>query len=144
MLGKTLKSPLFYSPFFWLKTFFQWKNYIYWLQFLTSLLNWCQFVNWVYISCKVTRKKTSAVNKWVSLMIGKIIRKSIKNFMTWFFGKRRCFTKSSKQGGCYFVLLKVQYRSSHYWNLWKTLSLDYWPKGKKIILKSKNLYNLLI
>ena len=61
-----------------------------------------------------------------------------------FFGKRSYFTKSSKQGGCYLVLLKVQHRSSHFWILWKTLLLDYRPKGKRIILKSKNLYNLLI
>ena len=72
-------------------------------------------------------------------MIGKIIRKSIKKFITWFFGKRSCFTKSSKQGGCYLVLLKVQYRSSHFWIIWKTLSLDYRPEGERIILKSKNL-----
>ena len=145
LLGKALKSPLFCSPFFWLKTcFFNEKKLKHWLQFLTSVLNWCQLVNWLYISCKVTRKKKSAVNKWVTLMIGKIIRKSIKKFITWFFGKRSCFTKSSKQGGCYLVLLKVQYRSSHFWILWKTLSLDYRPKGKRIILKSKNLYNLLI
>ena len=138
MLGKALKPPLFYSPFFWLKTYFsnEKKN---WLQFLTSLLNWCQLFNWFYISCKVTRKKKSAVNERVTLMIGKIIRKSIKKFITWFFGKRSCFAKSSKQGGCYLVLLKVQYRSSHFWILWKTLPLDYRPKGKRIILKSNNL-----
>ena len=114
------------------------------IQFLTSLLNWCQLVNWLYISFKVTRKKKSAVNEHVTLMIGKIIRKSIKKFITWSFGKRSCFTKRSKQGGCYLVLLKVEYRSSHFWILWKTLSLDCRPKGKRIILKSKNLYNLLI
>ena len=72
------------------------------------------------------------------------VRKSIKKFIIWFFGKRSCFTKSSKQGDCYLVLLKVQFRSNHFWILWKTLSLDYRPKGKRIILKSKNLYNLLI
>ena len=34
------------------------------------------------------------------------------------------------------VATKVQYRSSHFWILWKTLSLDYhWRKGKRIILK---------
>ena len=30
------------------------------------------------ISCKVKRNKKSAVNKWVTLTIGKIIRKSMK------------------------------------------------------------------
>ena len=60
--------------------------------------------------CKVARKKKSAVNKWVTLTIGKIIRKSIKKFITWTFGKKSCFTKSSKQDGYYLVLLKVQYR----------------------------------
>ena len=35
----------------------------------------------------MTRKKKSAVNKWVTLMIGKIIRKSIKEFITDFLGK---------------------------------------------------------
>ena len=145
MLGNALKAPLFCSPFFWLETyFFNEKKKYYGLKFLTSLFNCYQLVNWLYISCKVTRKKKSAVNKWVTLMIGKIIRKSIKKFITWFFGKRSCFTKSSKQGGCYLVLLKVQYRSSHFWIFWKTLSLDYWPKGKRIILKSKKLYNSLI
>ena len=53
-------------------------------------------------------------------------------------------TKSSKQGRCYLVLLKVQYRSSRFWILWKTLSLDFRPKDKRIILNSKNVYNLLI
>ena len=62
-----------------------------------------------------------------------IKRKSIKKFIPWTFGKRSCFTKSSKQDGCYLVLLKVQYRSSHFWILWKTLSLDYQPEGKIII-----------
>ena len=145
MLGKAIKLPLFCSPFFWLKTYFFNEKKIYWLLFLTCLLNWCQFVNWLYILCKVTRKKKSAVNKWVKTrMVGKIIRKSIKKFITWFFGKRSCFTKSSKQGGCYLVSLKVQYRSSHFWILLTILSIDYRPKGKIIILKSKNLYNLLI
>ena len=144
MLGKALKSPLFCSPFFWLKSYFLNEKKKNWLHFLTSLLNWCQLVNWLYISCKVTRKKISAVNKSVTPMIGKIIRKSIKKFFTWFFGKISCFTKSSKQGRCYLVSLKVQYRSSHFWILWKTLLLDYRPKGKRIILKSKNLYNSLI
>ena len=36
-------------------------------------------------------------------------------------------------------VLKVQYRSSHFWIIWKTLSLDYRPEGERIILKSKNL-----
>ena len=40
---------------------------------------WCYLVNWLYISCKVTRKKKSAVNKWVTLTIGKIIGKSMKS-----------------------------------------------------------------
>ena len=75
--------------------------------------------------------------------IAKIIKKSIKKFITWFFGKRNCLTKSSKQDGCYLVLLKVQHRSSHFLILWKTMSVDYQPKGKRIILKSRNLYNLL-
>ena len=35
----------------------------------------------------MARKKKSAVNKWVTLMIGKIIRKSIKEFITDFLGK---------------------------------------------------------
>ena len=60
------------------------------------------------------------------------------------FWEKNCFTKISKQDGFYLVLLKVQYRSSHFWILWKTLSPDYQPKGKRIIFKSKNLYNLLI
>ena len=60
-------------------------------------------------------------------------RKSIKMFITWTLGKRSCFTKSSKQDGCCLVLLKVQYRSSHFWILWKTLSLDYRPEGTLII-----------
>ena len=47
--------------------------------------------------------------------------------------KRSCFTKNIKQDGCYLVLLKVQYRSSHFRILWKTLSLDYRPEGKIII-----------
>ena len=81
----------------------------------------------------MTIKEKSAVNKWVTLTIGKIKRKSIKKFIPWTFGKRSCFTKSSKQDGCYLVLLKVQYRSSHFWILWKTLSLDYQPEGKIII-----------
>ena len=36
-------------------------------------------VNWLYISCKVTIKEKSAVNKWVTLTIGKIKRKYIKS-----------------------------------------------------------------
>ena len=67
-----------------------------------------------------------------------------KKIIGWFFGEWSCFTKSSKQGGCYLVLLIVQYRSSHFSILRKTLSLDYRLKGKITILKSKNLYNLLI
>ena len=43
------------------------------------------------------------------------VRKSIKKFIIWTFGKRGSFTKISKQNGCYLVLLKVQYRSSHFW-----------------------------
>ena len=66
-----------------------------------------------------------------------------KKIIGWFFGEWSCFIKSSKQGGCYLVLLTVQYRSSHFSILWKTLSLDYRLKGKTIVLKSKNLYNLL-
>ena len=57
----------------------------------------------------MTRKKNSTVNKWVTITIGKIIRESIKKFISRTFGKRSCFTKSSKQDGCYLVLLKVQY-----------------------------------
>ena len=67
-----------------------------------------------------------------------------KKIIGWFFGEWSFFTKNSKQGGCYLVLLTVQCRSSHFSILWKTLSLDYQLKGKRIILKSKNLYNLLI
>ena len=37
----------------------------------------------------------------------------MKLFITWTFGKRSCFAKSRKQDGCYLVLLKIQYRSSH-------------------------------
>ena len=76
----------------------------------------------INISCKVTRKKKSAVNKWVTLTIGKIIKKSIKKLIAWTFGKRSCFIKSSKGDGCYSVLLKVQYRSTHFWILWKTVT----------------------
>ena len=65
-----------------------------------------------------------------------------KNVITWFFGIGSSFRKSSKQGGCYLVLLKVQYKSSHAWILSKTLSLDCRPKSKAILLKSNNLYNL--
>ena len=36
-------------------------------------------INSPYISCKVTRKKKSAVNKWETLTIGKIRSKSIKS-----------------------------------------------------------------
>ena len=52
-------------------------------------------VNWLidYISCKVIRKKKAAENKWLTLTIGKIKRKSIKKFITWTFGKISCFTK---------------------------------------------------
>ena len=39
-------------------------------------------------------------------------KKIYKKVHPWAFGKRSCFTKSSKQDGCYLVLLKVQYRSS--------------------------------
>ena len=140
MLGKALKPPLFRSLFLWLKTyFFNAKNNVDYNSSLPYLID----ANWLiaFIFCvKRLGKKKLAVNKWVTL----IIRKSIKKFITWFFWKRSCFTKSSKQGGCYLVLLKVKYRSSHFWILWKTLSLDYRPKGKRIILKSKNFYNLLI
>ena len=39
-------------------------------------------VNWLIglLLCKVTRKKKSAVKKWVTLTTGKIIRKSIEKF----------------------------------------------------------------
>ena len=60
-------------------------------------------------------------------------KKIYKKVHPWAFGKRSCFTKSSKQDGCYLVLLKVQYRSSHFWILWKTLSLTYRPEGNIII-----------
>ena len=50
-------------------------------------------------------------------------RKSTKKFIPWTFGKRSCFTKSSKQ-----------YRSSHFWILWKTLSLDYRAEDKIITI----------
>ena len=54
---------------------------------------------------------------WVGVgaLFDNALRKSIKKFIIWTFGKRSCFTKSSKQNGCYLVLLKVQYRSSHFW-----------------------------
>ena len=83
----------------------------------------------------MTRKKKSAVNKRVTFAIGEIRRKSIKKLIIWTFGKRSGFIKSSKQDGCYLVLLQVQYRSSHFWILWKTLSFDYRPKGKRMIFK---------
>ena len=54
-------------------------------------------VNWLCISCKVTRKKKSVVNKWATLTIGKITGKSMKSSIT----------KSSKQDSGYLVLLKV-------------------------------------
>ena len=92
-------------------------------------------VNWLieYISCKVIRKKKAAANKWLTLTIGKIKRKSIKKFIYMNFGKNKLFYKSSKQDGCYLVLLRVQYRSSHFWIVWKTLSLHHRPEGKRII-----------
>ena len=70
-------------------------------------------------------------------------KKSYKKVHYMIFWKKSCFAKSSKQGGCYLVLLKPQYRSSHFWILWKTVT---WlsTKGKRIILKSKNFYDLLI
>ena len=58
-------------------------------------------------------------------------KKIYKKVHPWAFGKRSCFTKSSKQDGCYLVLLKVL--NSEFWILWKTLSLDYQPEGKIII-----------
>ena len=103
-------------------------------------------INWIYISCKVTRKKKSAVNKWVTLTIGKMKRKSIKSsgskacktplkFLT-VKGKEVALQKvANKMVATYLVLLKVQYRSSHFWILWKTLPLDYRPKGKRMIFK---------
>ena len=42
-----------------------------------------------------------------------------------YFRERSCFRKSSKQDGCYLVLLKAQYRSSHIWIFLKAQSLDY-------------------
>ena len=58
-------------------------------------------------------------------------KKIYKKVHPWAFGKRSGFTKSSKQDGCYLVLLKVL--NSEFWILWKTLSLDYQPEGKIII-----------
>ena len=116
LLGKAQKPLLFCSPFFWKKK--------YWLQFLTSSLNWCQLVNWLYILCKVIRKKKSAVNKWVTLMIGKIIRKSIKKFITWLFGKRSCVTKSSKQGGCYYWKFSTEIAISEFFEKLCHLIID--------------------
>ena len=49
------------------------------------------------------------------------------------FWENKSFYKSIKEDGCYSVLLKVQYRRSHFWILWKTLSLDHQPEDKRII-----------
>ena len=78
----------------------------------------------------MTITEKSAVNEWVTLTIGKIKRKSIR--------KEVVLQKNSKQDGCYLVLLKVQYRSSHFRILWKTLSPDYRPEGKIIISNLRN------
>ena len=137
LLEGVLKPPIFAVLSSDLKHIFS-------IQYLTSLLNSCLLVNWLYILCKIARKKKSAVSKWVTLTIGKMTRKSIKKFFIWTFRKINCFTKSSKQNGSYLMLLKAQCRSCHFWILWKTPSLDHRSKGKRIIFKSKNLYNLLI
>ena len=59
---------------------------------------------------------------------GKIIKNSIKKFITWYFRKEVVSQKVTNKMVA--TSLKVQYRSSHFWILWKTLSLDFWPKAK--------------
>ena len=39
-------------------------------------------------------------------------KKTIKKVHYMFFWVKKLFTKSSKQGGCYLMILKVQYRST--------------------------------
>ena len=106
MLGQVLKPPLFAALSSNLNIFLPWKkncNADY-----SSSLPYLIDVNWLHISCNVTKKKKLA--------------------------------ESSKQDDCYLVLLKVQYRSSHFWIFWKALSLDYRPKGKFLNLRTYTTY----
>ena len=116
--AKGAPKPLFFAVLSsdWKQTFLSCKKVC--NIHYSSSLPYLIVVNWLYISCKV--------------------------FILFKVTKKKNSADSSKQDDCYIVLLKVQYRSSHFWIFWKALSLDYWPRGKKIIFKSKNLYNLLI